>query len=207
MIVRSTVRIVRYDGHSMDETQPKDGSAIAEVVAANLRRFRAQSEMSLGELARKAGVSKSTVSALESGTGNPSIETLWALGVALGVPFGQLVSAPATPVRVIRAGEGARVGSARDAGYAVRLLASTAQRSARDIYVLEAEPGRPRAAEPHVPGTIEHAVCAAGRMRLGPRGQEVELAVGDYASFAGDVLHSYEALEHATRLMLVMDYP
>lgn len=191
----------------MGTTQPHDAPPIAEVVAANLRRFRAQSEMSLGELARKAGVSKSTVSALESGTGNPSIETLWALGVALGVPFGQLVSEPASPVRVIRAGEGARVGSARDAGYAVRLLASTAQRSARDIYVIEAEPGRLRAAEPHIPGTIEHALCAAGRMRLGPRGQEVELGVGDYASFAGDVPHGYQALEPATRLVLVMDYP
>jgi len=191
----------------MRVTQPRDAPPIAEVVAANLRRFRAQSELSLGELARMAGVSKSTVSALESGTGNPSIETLWALGVALGVPFGQLVSEQAPPVRVIRAGEGARVGSARNTGYAVQLLASTVQRSAHDIYVLEAEPSRIRAAAPHMPGTIEHAVCAAGRMRLGPRGQEVELGVGDYASFSGDVPHSYEALEPATRLMLVMDYP
>jgi transcriptional regulator with XRE-family HTH domain len=191
----------------MGAPQPPDSSSIAAVVAANLRRFRTQSELSLGELARRAGVAKSTVSALESGTGNPSIETLWALGVALGVPFGQLVGEPAAPVKLIRAGGGARVGSARDANYVVRLLSSTAQRTSREIYLIEAEPGRARTAEAHIAGTIEHVLCAAGRMRLGPTGQEVEVTTGDYASFAGDVPHGYEALAPATRVILVMDYP
>lgn len=191
----------------MKGSQTPDSSAIATVVAANLNRLRMQAELSLGELARRAGVSKSTVSALESGTANPSIETLWSLAVALGVPFGQLVGEPTLPVRLIRAGGGARVGSAKSDAYAVRLLASTAQRAARDIYVIEAEPGRARSADPHSPGTIEHVLCAAGRMRLGPEGKEVELTAGDYAAFAGDVPHSYEALESGTRALLVMEYP
>lgn len=191
----------------MTGSQPPDASAITGVVAANLQRLRMEAELSIGELARRAGVSKSTVSGLESGTGNPSIETLWALAVALGVPFGRLVAEQPLPVRVIRSGEGARVGSARDAGYAVRLLASTAQRSARDLYVVEAEPGKQRATPPHLPGTVEHTICSAGRIRLGPEGMEVELGPGDYAAFPGDVRHTYEALEPGTRFMLVMEYP
>ena len=35
--------------------------------------------ISLTELARRAGLAKSTLSQLEAGTGNPSIETLWSL--------------------------------------------------------------------------------------------------------------------------------
>ena len=43
---------------------------------------RERAGMSLAELAR-AGLAKSTLSQLESGTGNPSLETLWALAMAL----------------------------------------------------------------------------------------------------------------------------
>lgn len=191
----------------MSDSQSSSPTSIGDVVATNLRRLRAQAELSLSELSRRAGVAKSTLSALESGSANPNIETLWALATALGVPFGQLVAEAHVPVRVIRAGEGARVGSSRDATYAVRLLASTAQRSARDLYVLEAEPGRIRSAEPHNPGTIEHAICSQGRIRLGPPDNEVTIDPGDYAAFHADVPHTYEALEARTRVLLVMEYP
>ncbi len=190
----------------MAGSQPHDPHTIGALVAANLRRLRAGAELSIGQLAQRAGLSKSTVSALESGTANPNIETLWALAVALGTPFGQLITQSETSVRLIKAGEGARVDFGRDGRHAVRLLASTSQRSARDLYILEAEPARARTVDAHAPGTIEHVVCAAGRMRLGPLGQEVVIEAGDYAVFAGDVPHVYEALAPGTRALLVMEY-
>src|SRR5512144_1130714 len=92
-------------------------------IAAALRRERDRAGLSLTELARRAGIAKSTLSQLESGAGNPSVETLWALGVALGVPFSQLVDPPTPQVRVVRAGEGARIPS-EHASYAGILLSS-----------------------------------------------------------------------------------
>ena len=41
--------------------------------------------MTLSALAARAGVAKSTVSLIERGQGNPSIDTVWALASALGV--------------------------------------------------------------------------------------------------------------------------
>src|SRR4029453_15838172 len=99
------------------------------------------------ELARRAGLAKSTLSQLEAGTGNPSIETLWALGVALGVPFSRLVEPPAAPVRVIRAGEGPRLRAAQ-ADLGAALLAPGAPHTRRDIYVLEMAAGESRLADP-----------------------------------------------------------
>src|SRR5689334_1898791 len=83
------------------------------VIATSLRRERERVGLTQSELARRAGVAKSTLSQLEAGTGNPSVETLWALGVALGVPFSRLVEPVAPPIRVIRAGQGPRVASER----------------------------------------------------------------------------------------------
>src|SRR6185437_362440 len=116
-----------------------------EVIAASLRRERRRTGLSLTELARRAGLAKSTLSQLESGTGNPSVETLWALAVALGVPFSRLVEPPSPPVRVVRAGEGPRIPAER-AEFTGFLLAAGSPHTRRDIYIVTVEPGTDRQA-------------------------------------------------------------
>ena len=173
-------------------------------IAAALRRERERVGISLAELARRAGLAKSTLSQLEAGTGNPSIETLWSLGVALGVPFSRLVEPPPTQVRVIRAGEGPRLQSDA-AAFVATLLAAGSPHARRDIYVMELEPGQAREAAAHIPGSIEHLVLSAGRIKAGPIGEEIELHPGDYVMFPGDVPHHYEALEDSWAV-LVMEH-
>ena len=174
-------------------------------IAAALRRERERVGISIAELARRAGVAKSTLSQLEAGTGNPSIETLWSLGVALGIPFSRLVEPPTPSVRVIRSGEGPRL-SSDQAEFIGTLVSAGSTHQRRDIYLIELEPGKPRDAEAHIPGSIEHVVVSAGRLAAGPMGEPVELAPGDYMSFPGDIPHRYEALEPGTWAVLVMEH-
>ena len=44
-----------------------------EIIANNLQKERKSAALSLGEVARRAGIAKSTLSQLESGQGNPSL--------------------------------------------------------------------------------------------------------------------------------------
>lgn len=180
-------------------------SAPLEAIAASLRRERDRAGLSLTELARRAGIAKSTLSQLESGTGNPSVETLWALGVALGVPFARLVEPPTPPVHVVRFGEGPLVRS-EQANYTGSLLASCPPGARRDLYVITVSAGESRQAVPHIPGTVEHLVVSSGRMRVGPVEATVELAPGDYISFPGDVPHVYQALAEDAVGVLVMEH-
>lgn len=175
------------------------------VIAQALRRERDRANLSLSEVAKRAGVAKSTLSQLESGNGNPSIETLWALCVALEVPFSRLVDPPRAAVRLLRAGEGPTVTS-EQSNFDGTLLASCPPGSRRDVYTIRLEPGSPRKAEPHIPGTVEHMTVAAGRIRTGPAEDPVELGPGDYAAFPGDVPHVYEALEPGSWAVLVMEH-
>ncbi|WP_309227309.1 cupin domain-containing protein [Micromonospora thermarum] len=87
--------------------------------------------------------------------------------------------------------------------------ASTAPASAarRDVYLMELEPGTVRTAEAHTARSIEHIVVGAGRLRVGPEQEPVELGPGDYATFPGDVPHRYEALAPGTFAVLVMEHP
>jgi transcriptional regulator with XRE-family HTH domain len=175
-------------------------------IAASIRGERERAGLSLSELARRAGVAKSTLSQLESGTGNPSLETLWALSVALDVPFSRLVDHPPRPrVTVLRRGEGATVVSER-AHYVATLLASCPPNARRDIYLLRVEPGPPRESDPHTPGTMEHAVVGSGRALVGPTDQPVELGPGDYMCYPGDVPHVCDALEPGTTVVMALEY-
>ncbi|MDR6980516.1 transcriptional regulator with XRE-family HTH domain [Streptomyces sp. 3330] len=174
-------------------------------IAAALRRERTRAGLSLSELAKRAGIAKSTLSQLEAASGNPSMETIWALGVALGVPFAALVEPPVSAVRVIRAGEGPAVAS-EQAPYVATLLSASPPGARRDLYHLRAEPGAVRASEPHIPGTVEHLIVSTGRVKAGPAGETVELGPGDYLTYRGDVPHSYEALAPGTTFVLVMQH-
>lgn len=176
-----------------------------DVIASALRRERERSGLSLTEVARRAGIAKSTLSQLEAGTGNPSVETLWALGVALDVPFSRLVDPPRPKIQVIRAGEGPTVFSER-ADYVATLVASCPPHARRDIYRIDAEPGSARESEPHMPGVIEHVVLSAGRALVGLADDPVELGPGDYIAYPGDLAHVFRALEPGTRAVLVSEH-
>lgn len=180
-------------------------SAPLGAIAESLRRERTRAGLSLSEVAKRAGIAKSTLSQLESGSGNPSIETLWALGVALGVPFSRLVDPPRPRVRVVRAGEGPAITS-EQAHFIGTLLASCPPHARRDIYVISMEPGAPRKADAHIPGSVEHLLVGAGRLRTGPADDVVEIDAGDYTTFPGDVPHVYEALEPGTWAVMVMEH-
>ncbi|MEU6120642.1 XRE family transcriptional regulator [Streptomyces sp. NPDC047123] len=183
-----------------------DGSRMPrEWVAAALRRERTRAGLSLSELAKRAGIAKSTLSQLEAATGNPGIETLWALAVALGVPFSVLVESPAPAVTVIRAGEGPTM-HAENSSYAGTLLSPGPTGVRRDLYHGALEPGAARESDAHIPGSVEHLIISTGRLLAGPHGETVELSPGDYMSYRADVPHSYEALTPHTTFILIMQH-
>ncbi|WP_435743692.1 helix-turn-helix domain-containing protein [Microbacterium sp. PMB16] len=173
-------------------------------ISRTLKREREAANLSVSELARRAGISKATVSQLESGAGNPSVETLWALGVALGVPFAVLVDQQTNAPTLIRAHDLAGVPSSASA-YSATLLAASPPGARRDIYLIQAEPGDPRQSVPHHPGTIEHVVMIAGQAQVGPIGDPVTLNPGDYLTYAGDAPHVFEATAPGTSAVLISE--
>ncbi|GAA4874578.1 XRE family transcriptional regulator [Kitasatospora sp. NPDC048365] len=175
------------------------------LIAAAIRRERERAGVSMSELAKRAGIAKSTLSQLESGSGNPSVETLWAIGAALGVPFSRLVDPPRPQVRVVRAGEGPVMHS-EQATYSATLLASCPPNARRDVYRIDSQPGESRISDPHMPGTVEHVVLGSGRALVGPVDEPVELLPGDYVSYAGDAKHIFTALEPNTTATMVVEH-
>lgn len=177
-----------------------------ELVASAIERERTRAGLSLSGLAAKAGLAKSTLSQLESGRGNPSIETLWAIATALEVPFSYLFETAMPEVTLVRAREGAHVTSQISAFSAV-LLADCPPGIRRDLYRLDLQANSRRQAEPHPKGTVEHAFVSSGRVRLGPTRSTEDIGPGDYYRYPADVAHSYESLTETAIMLLVMESP
>ena len=81
------------------------GSDVQQILAANLRRLRIARHLSLSELARATQMSKATLSGVENGRSNPTVETLAALAHALRVSLTELLEESGLDdVTVVRAG-------------------------------------------------------------------------------------------------------
>lgn len=77
-------------------------------IAANVARLRLDRQLTQEELARKAGLSRMALGKIERGIVVPRARTLAALGDALGVPLGDLVT-PVQPLKTVRFRAQARV--------------------------------------------------------------------------------------------------
>lgn len=157
------------------------------------------------ELAKRASVAKSTLSQLESGIGNPSIETLWSLAIAMGLQVTKFFEQPQQHLRVIRANEGITA-YAEASNYAATLLADCPA-GARNIYRLKVQPGEARFSQPHPPGTVEHVVLCTGSANVGPASAPVLLHAGDYICYSAHLPHVFEAFATDTTAVMVIEHP
>lgn len=178
---------------------------VQEVLAANLRRLRIARHLSLSELARATGMSKATLSGIERGRCNPTVDTLASLAAALRVSFGELLEEPPLgEVRVIRASQRPGPGAAAIWRADLDSLAPAGEGSLTEMALAPRQLDEPK---PLASGARAHLYVLQGKLIAGPRERVTELAPGDYASFPVDVPHAYESGRHPARALLLTQVP
>ncbi|MFJ8077312.1 helix-turn-helix domain-containing protein [Streptomyces sp. NPDC096176] len=179
------------------------GGSIQEMLATNLRRARTQRGLSISELSRRSRIGKATLSQLESGNGNPTIETVFSLSRALGLPVSDLLDTrpPGGPT-VVRAadvevlsGEGVDLRALRRIETGDTIL---------EVYDQQFRADRRQESLGHA-GT-EHTVVQSGRLSVDVGGHEVELGPGDYVYFDASLPHRYLAIEGTVRSVLLLQH-
>jgi transcriptional regulator with XRE-family HTH domain len=178
---------------------------VVNAVGTNVRRLRVQRGVSTAELARRSDVARATLTALEAGRGNPTLETLYALARVLDVSLAEIITDPRTPASaVLRADEGVWVsGSSVDA----RLLDRLDRHLRTDLYDIVIRAGTPQLSAAHQAGVIESFLCHDGSVRIGPSDEPVEVSAGDFTRFRADVPHTYEAVGGDARGVLIIQTP
>ncbi|MFC7485186.1 helix-turn-helix domain-containing protein [Knoellia sp. CPCC 206453] len=163
----------------MDDTMTVIAKALDQV-GPRLRQLRAHRGVTLAALSESTGISKSTLSRLETGQRRASLELLLPLAQAYRVPLDDLVGAP-------------EVGDPR-----VRLKAT--KRNGRTVMPLTRQPGGVQAWKIIVPASnstpqpkahdgYEWLFVLSGRMRLVLGDHDLVLGPGEVAEFDTRVPH------------------
>ncbi|GEP39177.1 hypothetical protein NPS01_28400 [Nocardioides psychrotolerans] len=154
-------------------------AAALDLVGPRLRRVREQRGVTLTEVARLTGISKSTLSRLENGQRRPGLELLLPLAQTYRVPIDDLVGAPEVGDPRIR------LKPRRVNGRTVLPLTRPGGIQAWKIVIptSQSEPN-PRAHD-----GFEWLYVLSGRMRLVIGDQDVVLGIGEAAEFDTMVPH------------------
>lgn len=165
-------------------------------VGARIRATREDRGISLSALARDAGIGKATLSQLEAGERNPTIETLYAICGPLGVPLSVLV--------------GESGGSEASAAGGMRTvlldLRHRADGTTVEVFRLEFPAGARHTSPSHGGEVTEHLVVTAGTVRV-RMSTSVLVAAGESTTWTSNRRHSYAAVGGAAEAVLVITTP
>jgi quercetin dioxygenase-like cupin family protein len=144
---------------------------------------------------------------IELGQSTPTINVLWKVARALGVPFSALISQQAVSGTVVLPASRARVLRSHDGSFSSRALFPMDRPRHIEFYELRLAPLAVEHADPHPPGTTENLVVSAGTLEMTVGSDRRLLATGDAILFEADVPHSYRNPETTPVVMyLVMTY-
>ena len=159
--------------------EPTPLSATLALVGPRLRQVREQRGLTLTDAAGRTGISKSTLSRLETGQRRPSLELLLPLAQAYRVPIDDLVGAPEVGDPRIR------LKPRRVHGRTVLPLTRPGGVQAWKILI----PASQSDPQPRTHDGFEWVYVLSGRMRLVLGDRDIVLGVGEAADFDTEVPH------------------
>ncbi|MHA7283604.1 helix-turn-helix domain-containing protein [Arthrobacter sp. TMS2-4] len=180
----------------MPQDKPAADVSLRSAVASRITRLRQDRGLSLSGLALQAGIGKGTLSELEAGARNPTLETLYALAGPLGVPLTGLVGDE--PGRGVS-----------DGVVDTRLLTVRTHDDGgtTEVFWLIISPTGTRVSPAHGFGTVEHLRVVRGHARVGVLGAEQDAGPGDALSWHADVVHSYASTGGGAEGVLTIETP
>jgi len=171
----------------VEDTSAADVAAVLGRVGVRLKRLRTQRRLTLTDVAKATGISKSTMSRLETGQRRPTLELLLALSHAYRVPLDDLVAAPEVGDPRIRLKPG------RVKGRTVIPLTRQPDGTQAWKIVVPATKVTP---EPRSHDGHEWIYVLSGHMRLVLGDQDWVLGPGEVAEFSTQVPHWFGSTGH-----------
>jgi transcriptional regulator with XRE-family HTH domain len=174
----------------------RDNMDLASAVGLRLKELREAQRVSLSELARRSKIGKATLSELESGRRNPTLETVYALTKALKVPLSSVLHDLEPPAKIS--------GDAVDAVLLERFEADT---SVTETYRIRIRSGATQESAAHSPDTTEHIIVLTGTALVGEVANPVLIGPGMHGTWAADAPHLYRAPAGDVEAVLLVRHP
>ena len=159
-------------------------------IGQNVKNLRKQLDLSLADLSKKSGISKSMLSSIENGVKSPTISTLWKICDNLNIPLSKLtyVSKP----RVITATKDQQSILQKDESLLFTSLFEFDSNRKFEIHRQELGPGFCHKSNGHTAQVTEYVFVAEGTLTLDINQTVYTLYQGEAIQFLATVAHSYK---------------
>lgn len=177
---------------------------IGKIIAINVKRLREERHWSQGQLAERAGLSKVIVSQIEKGDANPTINTVWKLTGAFGLPYTSLLELPEAQAVHVRRGDTTEL---VDDQYHIFCYYPKDRERNFELYEIEMEPGCCHESIGHSPSGFEYVVLVEGAVTIIVGETEYRLEKDDALYFDASGSHTYVTRgDGAAKLVMVIQY-
>ncbi|RQZ41462.1 helix-turn-helix domain-containing protein [Burkholderia sp. Bp9099] len=160
-------------------------------VGEQIQRLRNERKLTLDDLSRAAGVSKSMLSEIERDKANPTIAVAWRLTNALGITLDELFSQPKAPETIrVDGPHDIPTLAGHDGRYQLRVWGPIDLAGKFEWYELTLQGGGALVSNAHEPGTREHLTVLQGAMEIEAAAASRRLKAGDTARYPADTPHA-----------------
>jgi transcriptional regulator with XRE-family HTH domain len=164
---------------------------VAQTIGSTIKATREVQQLSIGDLAKRAGVSKSVVSRIEQGLTSPTAVMLAKLAEGMTVSLSSLLRGEFGPPVHIQTLAEQPIFKDPKTGLVRRTLSPVSPDATMEI-VHNALPAKKTTGSfpAHSLGTQEHIVVLAGKIEVTVGRRNLVLNAGDAAQFVADIEHS-----------------
>lgn len=137
---------------------------ITQNVSRNLKRIRKSREMSLDDVAKQTGISKSMLGQIERGVSTPTVETLGKIVSGLRISFNSLISAAKNDVVLVSKEELTPSYVSGNTDYKAYEYFPYEEDRTFEIYQMDLEPNARYSSESHGDNTYEYLTVMSGTL-------------------------------------------
>lgn len=177
------------------------------IIAENLKRFRAEKTLSLDNVSKLTGVSKSMLGQIERCEVNPTVSTLWKIANGLKISCTQLMTMPEADFEIV---DKSQVQPLVEDNGRIRIFPVFPFNSATrfEMYSIEIDDEGYLSSEAHQQGTQEFITVFSGNLTISINGEDFVVTAGNSIRFKADSPHAYKNTDDIIcSLSMVIYYP
>ena len=178
---------------------------LGKIIATNLNELRTERNLTLGQLSKISGISKTMLSDIEKGDSNPTINTIWKIANGLNVPYTRLMENIEKEATVIRKSE-PTVQTGETEHYRIYCYFTNTPVRNFELFYVELDANSSNATIGHSEKAQEYIYIIQGELVLHTEMGDHTLGAGDALVFDSSINHTYINKKDVLLTFLVINF-
>ncbi|WP_300346841.1 XRE family transcriptional regulator [Clostridium sp.] len=172
------------------------------IIGKNIRKRRTEKNLSLEELGKKIGVSRITLTKIEHGDANTSLNIMWKICNELSIEFNDLFK-DEEKILLSKASKNKET-NLKDKSFTIELMFREDGKNPTEFFRIYLSKSKSILTETHIKKSVEIVTIMKGKVMIKVENEEFILEEYDSLKFSADKTHEYrnisdeEAIVHST---------